>query len=171
MSLPATTTGQTVMVIVVVPVCGESGEDTSSSCGKALETVSGIDVKEIGAMEVGAVFWHDRDYAITGFPEYMKGGHYIEQAHKAIDQGSVISITTASRSKIYVAVEASGRDGGFRNSLVQAGWQAEEGSVENTCCALNAVFSHTTGSGGTLDLPPTTTTQTVMVIVVVPVCN
>ena len=155
------------------PFCDQRGGTTAapSKCGKALEKVSGIDVKEIGAMKKGAVFWHDRDYAITEFPDYMKGGHYIEQAHKAIKQGSVISITTASRSKIYVAVEASGRDGGFRNSLAKAGWAAEKGSVKNTCCPLGAVFSKSTSSGGTVKLPATATGQTVMVIVVVPVCK
>merc|ERR1712151_348435 len=99
------------------------------------------------------------------------GGHYIEQAHKAIAKGSVISIKTAAASKIYIAVEASGRDGGFRNSLVKAGWKKEQGSVANTCCALNAVMSKTTTSGGTVKLPATTTGKTVMVIVVVPICG
>merc|ERR1712048_808985 len=147
-------------------VCGET------SCGKALKEVSGIDVKEIRALKTGAVFWHDRDYAITEFPDYTKGGHYIEQPHNNINKGSVISITTTSRSKIYVAVEVgNGRDGGFRDSLPKAGWEAEEGSVNNTCCALSAVFSKSMSSGGTVTLPALATRWTVMLIVVVPVCE
>merc|ERR1712151_627910 len=138
-----------------VPSCAAG--DITNSCGKALEKVSGIGVKKIVAMKVGTDLWHDRNYKITKFPAYMNGGHYIEQAHKAIAKGSVITITTAAASTIYIAVEASGRDGGFRNSLVKAGWKKEQGSVANTCCALSAVMSTTTKKGATLKLPATTT--------------
>ena len=151
-----------------------------AECGQALETVTGFPVKKIVAMKKGVKLWHDRDYTITNFPAFMEGGHYIEQAHKSIKKGSAATIKTMAKSKIYVAVETGGRDGGFRKSLPKAGWKLEKGSVaasadrpdpNNTCCTLKAIYSYGTDKSATVKLPATATDETVMVIVVVPICD
>ena len=91
-------------------------------CGLTLETVKGIAVKKIVAIQKGVQLWHDRSYTITSFPAYMAGGYYATQPHKAVAQNSLISVTIKGPSTVYVAVESGSRNGGFQNSLLAAGY-------------------------------------------------
>ena len=139
-------------------------------CGLTLKTVKGIVVRKIIAIQQGVQLWHDRSYTITSFPAYMEGGSYATQAHKAIAKGSVISVTITGPSTLYVAVESGARNGGLQRSLSAAGWTTQSGSVENNCCALNVIFSLKVCEATTVNLPATTTKETVMMVAAVPQC-
>merc|ERR1712032_1055200 len=132
--------------------------------------MGGIVVRKIIAIQQGVQLWHDRSYTITSFPAYMEGGSYATQAHKAIAKGSVISVTITGPSTLYVAVESGARNGGFQKSLSAAGWATQSGSVKTNCCALDVIISLEVCEATTVNLPATTTKETVMMVAAVPQC-
>jgi len=155
---------------VTAPAKCKTTSASIAECGLALKTVKGIVVRKIVTIQQGVQLWHDRSYTITSFPAYMAGGSYATQAHKAIAKGSVISVTITGPSTLYVAVESGARNGGFQRSLSAAGWATQSGSVENNCCALNVIFSLKVCEATTVNLPATTTKETVMMVAAVPQC-
>merc|ERR1711981_961728 len=80
-TLPKTTTGQTVGCITVI-----EGLLPAVS-------VTGVKVTQQLEMKVGGKVWHDRsDYKWTQVPSEMLGGDYVQQPHKSIRKGTKISI-------------------------------------------------------------------------------
>ena len=119
-------------------------------------------------MNIDCLRRHDRNYKFTTVPSFLLRGVYIQQAHKSIGRGSQIKVRVSDDATLYMAVEPSGRDGGFRKSLPKAGWTAI-----NTRTTLNwdgsnklVLFKKET-LADTVTLPKTTTGQTVGCITVI----
>ena len=146
--------------------------DLATRLAGTMETVDGISVQDTVPVSVGATLWHDRTYTITAVPDFMLEGHFIEQPHKNVPRGSVISIVLRRACTIYMAVESGGRDGGFPTSLTAAGWvrQGGELAVAGTN-PLDEIFSFDVDFAQTITLPATTTHQTVASIVIVMTCE
>jgi hypothetical protein len=152
-------------------VCLPEGNEGVCCFDVALETMDGVNTGELEAYETGATLWHDRGYSVPSVPEWLVGGHYIEQPVKSIPQGSVIHVTTAGKAILYVCFEGpSGRNGGFPTSLPTLGFTQHEGAFPNGCCNMICYYREEPAATE-VDLPPVTTGETVMSVVVVPDCQ
>ena len=74
--------------------------------------------------QVGATIWKDRDYTINTIPDELVGTILFQVPHKAIGNGTIISIITHQPCDLYIVHvdEADGRDGGFETNLPNNGW-------------------------------------------------
>ena len=80
----------------------------------------------------------------------------MQQKHKSIAKGSVISVKVSGDATIYVAVEGgSGRDGGIPASLPAAGWKSETTMSLKTTGGLNLnkLYSLQVAGGTAVALP------------------
>jgi len=111
--------------------------------------------------------WSDRDYTFTSVPDEIRGAKLFQGPHKSISSGTTITITVSGNATLYLSFEAerpsgSPRDGGFPNSLPDAGW-SNTGQVLTWDIEDMQVWSKSV-EAGTVRLPSTATSSTVMSI-------
>ena len=166
-TMPATTTGQTVMGMVARPATVDT---------YAVDVDAGSLVFNQIAMVEGVQCWFDRDaYTYEGIPPALIPGTLLQGNHKAIPSGTTISITSDGQSQglvvhVFYTMESE-RRGGWDSSLEPAGW-ISEGDGPNWMYQGNPqpmdMWKSLLLPGQTVSLPATTTGQTVMGLVVRP---
>ena len=121
--------------------------------------------------------WSDQDYKITIHPPYLKGGYLIQQP-ETIPKGTNVSIVVTGNVTIYVAIQLTQQTGGYEVSLPGDGWEMKNGKIGLGEVAkwdldLTTIYSkdYRTKTKTQIFLPPTTTTETYMIITVVPICS
>ena len=124
----------------------------------------------------GALIWSDKKYALTYIPVYLRVGFFIKQCHKGINKGENISITVTGSVKVFVAIEEENeRSGGYEKSLPDNGWKRELETIKANYLkediSLTRIFSKSENKEPKILLPPTTTGETTMLIIVVSTCQ
>ena len=110
--------------------------------------------------QVGNDLWNDRHtYKISSLPSFLQSSDCVlfQGPHKAISQGTVITVSTTAASTIYVAVD-NVKDGGFTVALPNMDWITET-EVLKYRATVYRILSKTISPGSiTTTLPATTTT-------------
>tara|TARA_B110000208_G_scaffold77125_1_gene98818 strand:+ start:146 stop:1726 length:1581 start_codon:yes stop_codon:yes gene_type:complete len=129
----------------------------------------------------GEQVWRDRpNYRWTKVPQYLAHTDFVKMPHKEIPRGTSYTITSSKDAMIYLAVEPSVRDGGFRASLPNAGFTLVSGEAQLawgggfqkpgsgaggqpalTFNGVMVVYKKSIKAGATVVLPKTTTMRTV----------
>ena len=77
---------------------------------------------------VGAKLWTDQSYEVTEQPDYLDGTILFQGHYTGIAEGTVITITSPRKSKLYVAI-LENADGGLSNILPNEGWKLQLNQV------------------------------------------
>ena len=122
-------------------------------------------------MKEKAALWHDREYSVIEYSDYLEGTHYI-QLPFGIPNGTIISISLRLPAEIYI-LTPNIRDGNFPKSLPKLGWRHISGLIENSYDRdLNNVFSKVFNMPSTISLPSTIGVgDTTMVVLVKLICS
>ena len=117
--------------------------------------------------------WTDVEDTIATFPQFLKGGYFI-QLPQILPKATKVEITLTGNAIVYIALEEGERNGGFDQSRLGEGWKKEvEFIATGDNEVLSPVFSFSSRfhKEKKIILPPTTTDETVMLITVVPICT
>lgn len=134
-----------------------------------LSNRSGVTVGDNLGLEVGAIAWHDKTYAIVDFPSYLNGSYFIQLPFK-ITFGAQIKISTTGPAEVYIVTHSGVWGGGYAETLENL-WKTKEGYVTTSSNVLDNVFSGAFLNATTITLPSTTTSSAVMAVVAKRLCE
>jgi hypothetical protein len=154
--LPSTTTAETVMSIMAKQALGLSMH------------LSGIDTNAMPVTIDGdapVTVWKDRTYqyepaTVGNVPQILQGALVVQGPHEDIAQGTQVLVTLTEGAELFLAFEAGNRSGGFANTLPDDGWSPAGDGPKWSGNPM--VMWKKDVPAGSLQLPATTTSQTVM---------
>ncbi len=106
--------------------------------------------------------WSDRDFVFRSLPNELKGGLHVVFPH-IIPLGTSISLELKRKSRIYVILESSDRNGELPTALSKQGWQLSttaptiEGKKYG---GQKLTMLYTDAAAGVLNIPKTRTKET-----------
>ena len=130
-------------------------------------------------MEEGEKAWKDQNYTIDVYPTFLKGGFFVQKPLIWNTKDTEVSIVVIGKAIIYIAIEediSQGTTGGYETSLPNAGWKKEVAQMvvtETNDIKTFQIFSKKSRFNveKTIVLPLITTTRTIVLISVVPICS